>query len=139
MIVLDTNVISETLRPKPSGVVADWVKTQPAASLYTTVITRAEILLGVALLPEGKRKRSLETVVSETFDQDFAGRVLPVDNPAAVEYARIVAMRRHAGRPISHFDALIAAIAKVHSFAIATRDEAGYAGCGVTIVNPWRT
>ena len=137
MIVLDTNVISELMRPAPDAGVVRWVAAQPRASLYTTSINRAEILYGVAAMPPGQRRETLKAVVSAIFAHDFAGRVLAFDGDAAEHYARIVAMRRAAGRPIEGFDALIAATAAAASFAIATRDVGGFEGCGLAIIDPW--
>jgi predicted nucleic acid-binding protein len=104
MIVLDTDVLSEAWRPTPSPAVMAWMRSQPAAALFTTTITEAELLYGIALLPEGKRKRSLEAVVALIFTEDLGGRTLPFDSAAAREYADIAATRRRAGRPISEAD-----------------------------------
>jgi len=137
VIVLDTNVVSELMRPTPDGAVRGWIGAQSASSLYITSITQAEILHGIALLPSGKRRDALEGAAEAMFRDDFAGRILPFGSDAAPPYARIAADRRRAGKPISQFDAQIAAIAKSSGAAIATRDSAGYEGCGVEIVNPW--
>lgn len=137
MIVLDTNVVSELMRPAPDGTVRGWIAAQSASSLYITSITQAEILHGIALLPSGKRRDALEGAAEAMFRDDFAGRILPFGSDAARPYARIAAERRRAGKPISQFDAQIAAIARSSGAAIATRDSAGYEGCGVEIVNPW--
>lgn len=104
MIVLDTNALSETLRPTPSPRVKEWMRSQPATVLFTTTITEAELFYGIALLPEGRRRRSLETLVGLIFTEDMAGRVLPFDSAAAREYAYIAASRRRAGRPMSEAD-----------------------------------
>ena len=138
MIVLDTNVVSELMKAAPDESVRDWVAGQPATSLYTTSITQAEILHGIALIPSGKRRDALEAAAEAMFRDDFAGRILPFGSDAARPYARIAAERRRAGRPISHFDAQIAAIARSTGSAVATRDAAGYDGCGVDVINPWR-
>ena len=112
MIILDTNVLSETLRPSPSTRVLEWMRSEPASGLFTTSITESEMLYGIALLPEGRRQQSLESVVDLIFAEDLAGRVLPFDRAAARELADIAASRRRAGRPISDADARIAAIAR---------------------------
>ncbi len=101
MIILDTNVLSETLRPTPSARVLEWMRSEPASALFTTAITESELLYGIALLPEGRRRQSLESVVDLIFAEDLAGRVLPFDSAAAREFADIAASRRRAGRPIS--------------------------------------
>ncbi|MGC2200531.1 MAG: type II toxin-antitoxin system VapC family toxin, partial [Stellaceae bacterium] len=110
MIILDTNVLSETLRPTPSTKVLEWMRSEPASALFTTAITESELLYGIALLPEGTRRHSLASVVDLIFAEDLAGRVLPFDSAAAREFAHIAASRRRAGQPIS--DARIAAIAR---------------------------
>ena len=138
MIVLDTNVVSELMKPAPDETVTDWIASQPAPSLYTTSITQAEILHGIALLPSGKRRDALDAAAEAMFREDFGGRILPFSSDAARPYARIAAERRGAGRPISRFDAQIAAIASSMGAAIATRDAADYQGCGVKIINPWK-
>lgn len=137
MIVLDTNVVSELMRPTPDEAVRGWIAAQPASSLYITSITQAEILHGLALLASGKRRDALEGAAEAMFRDDFAGRILPFGSDAARPYAWIAADRRRAGKPISQFDAQIAAIARSSGAAIATRDTGGYEGCGVEIVNPW--
>ncbi len=139
MIVLDTNVLSELMRPAPSERVVRWVAAQPATSLYTTSVTQAEILHGIMLLPSGRRRIALESAAEAMFSEDFGGRVLPFGSEAAQPYARIAAERRRAGRPISHFDAQIAAIARSAGAAIATRNVADYDACGVQVINPWET
>jgi len=137
VIVLDTNVLSELMRPAPSERVVRWVAAQPATSLYTTSVTQAEILHGIMLLPSGRRRIALEAAAEAMFNEDFGGRVLPFGSEAAHPYARIAAERRRAGRPISHFDAQIAAIARSAGAAIATRNVADYDACGVQVINPW--
>ena len=137
MIVLDTNVLSELMKPAPAGSVVRWVAAESATSLYTTSVTQAEILHGILLLPSGRRRNALQAAAEAMFGEDFAGRVLPFGGEAAHAYARIAAERRRAGRPISHFDAQIAAIARSAGAAIATRNVADYEGCGVKVINPW--
>jgi len=138
MIILDTNVLSEVMRPAPAAAVLGWLAEQPAASLYTTSITQAEILHGLMLLPPSRRRRSLEAAATSMFREDFGGRILGFGTEAAPPYARIASERRRAGRPISHFDAQIAAIARSAGAAIATRNRADFEGCGVALVDPWK-
>ena len=138
MIVLDTNVLSELMRSDPNPSVVEWMGAQPSESLFTTTITQAEILYGVALLPEGKRKHAIALVVDEMFDEDFRGRVLAFDSVAAHTFAQIAASRRQAGRPISQLDAQIAAIAGSRGAAVATRNRSDFEGCGIDVVNPWQ-
>lgn len=137
MIILDTNVVSELMKAAPAERVLGWIAAQPASALYTTSITEAEILHGLALLPTGKRRNALESAAEAMLREDFAGRILPFGSDAAHAYARIAADRRRASRPISHFDAQIAAIARSAGAAIATRNVTDYDRCGVKILNPW--
>src|SRR3954447_18666469 len=137
MIVLDTNVISELMRPTPSPEVLRWFAAQSAPALFTTTITMAEVLFGVELLPRGKRRTALETAVSMTFQEDFAGRILPFDIGAALLYAPIVAGREKAGRPISQFDSQIASICLSRGAILATRNSRDFETCGVQLLNPW--
>jgi predicted nucleic acid-binding protein len=137
MIVLDTNVISELMRSKPHPSVTAWVSAQPRSSLYTTSVNMAEILYGIAALPEGRRRAALADAAEATFAEDLAGRVLPFDSRAAERYAAIVVARRRAGNPIEAFDAQIAAIALAASASLATRDIGGFAGCGLALIDPW--
>jgi predicted nucleic acid-binding protein len=137
MFVLDTNVLSELMKPAPADSVVRWVAAQPATSLYTTSVTQAEIFHGILLLPSGSRRNALQAAAEAMFGEDFAGRVLPFGGEAAHVYARIATERRRAGRPISHFDAQIAAIARSAGAAVATRNVADYEGCGIKVINPW--
>jgi predicted nucleic acid-binding protein len=137
MILLDTNVLSELMKPKPVERVVRWIAAQPATSLYTTSITQAEILHGIMLLPSGKRRSAFESAAEAMFKEDFGGRVLPFGSDAAHPYARIAAQRRRAGRPISHFDAQIAAIAQSTGASIATRNATDFDGCGLKVIDPW--
>ncbi|KIP17132.1 PIN domain protein [Burkholderia sp. MSHR3999] len=138
MIVLDTNVLSELLRPAPNLRVVDWFAGQSRAALFTTALTRGEMLYGVRLLPTGARRNGLMTAVKAIFDVDFAGRVLSFDWDAADAYAEIAADRRLAGTPVSQFDAMIAAIARSRGAAVATRNIKDFTGCGVELLDPWQ-
>ncbi len=137
MIILDTNVLSELLLPSPNPVVVDWLAEQTPASVFTTSITEAEILYGLRLLPEGRRRRELEAAILPIFREDLAGRVLPFDRDAADIYATIATARRTAGRPISQFDAQIAAITLSRGASLATRNEADFQEIGLEVINPW--
>jgi predicted nucleic acid-binding protein len=137
MIVLDTNVLSETLRPVPEPCVLDWLANRPRASLFITTITRGEILYGIRLLADGKRRRGLWDAVKKVFDADFADQVLSFDSEAADLYAEIAASRRTAGKPISQFDAMIAAMARSRGASLATRNAKDFEDCGVDVINPW--
>ncbi len=138
MIILDTNVVSELMKPVPAAAVGAWVSRQASSALYTTSITEAEILHGVALLPASQRRTRLQAAAEAMFAEDFRGRVLPFASAAARAYALIAAERRRAGRPISHFDVQIAAIARSTGAAVATRNTPDFEGCGLELVDPWR-
>ena len=137
MIVLDTNVLSEALKPLPSRIVLGWLAAQQPLSVFTTAITEAEVLYGVETLPPGKRRTRLLAAVERMFAEEFADRILPFDEDAARAFAGIVAARDTAGRPISQFDAMIAAIARSHRAAVATRNTADFQHCGIEVINPW--
>ena len=137
MIVLDTNVLSEILRPAPDAQPLAWLGAQPRAALFTTAITRGELLYGVRLLPEGQRKVRLRAAVENIFLIDLRGQVLNFDSDAADAYAEIAASRRAAGKPISQFDAMIAAIARSRGASVATRNVRDFNDCGVQIMDPW--
>lgn len=137
MIILDTNVVSELMRATPAERVVSWIGAQPASTLYTTSITQAEILHGIMLLPSGKRRVAIAAAADSMFIDDFGGRILAFGSDATHPYARIATTRRHAGHPISQFDAQIAAIAHSAGATVATRNVADFDGCGVKVVNPW--
>jgi predicted nucleic acid-binding protein len=137
MIVLNTNVLSEALRPSPDTSVLDWLAKQPRASLFTTTVTRGEILYGIRLLSDGKRRRGLWDAAVKIFSDDLAGQVLSFDNDAADMYAEIAASRRSVGKPISQFDAMIVAMARSRGASLATRNVKDFDDCGVEVVNPW--
>jgi predicted nucleic acid-binding protein len=137
VIILDTNVVSEVMRAQPSQAVADWLDAQPQASVFSTTITHAELLYGVALLPAGNRRDLLEAGVRKIFETRFSGRMLPFDEGAALAYPVIAIARRHGGRPISLFDAQIASIAHSRGARLATRNVRDFENCGIEVVNPW--
>ena len=137
MIVLDTNVLSEVMKRLPAPQVLAWLAAQPSGALFTSTVTQAEILYGVELLPHGKRRTGLESAVAKVFEEDFAGRILPFDSDAAAMFGKIAAARQKLGRPITQFDAQVAAIARSRGAAVATRNTADFKHCGVVILNPW--
>jgi predicted nucleic acid-binding protein len=137
VIVLDTNVISELMKPHPSPAVVSWVAGQLRSELFATSVTKAEILLGIASLPTGRRRAGLAEAAERLFASLMVDRVIPFDADAAEHYAEVVIGRRRIGRPIAIADAQIAAIALASNAAVATRDVADFEGCGVAIVNPW--
>ena len=137
MIILDTNVLSEALRPEPDARALAWLAAQPRSALFTTTVTRGELFYGIRLLPDGQRKSLLLDAVQAIFDKDLAGQVLSFDNDAADVYAEIAAGRKVMGKPISQFDAMIAAVAKSRGACLATRNVKDFTECGVTVINPW--
>ena len=138
MILLDTNVLSEFMRVAPAPVVVAWLDEQPSDQIWTCAINRAEVELGIALLPEGRRKRGLQLKAETMFQEDFAGRCLPFDGSAANHYARIVAARTCIGKPISVEDAQIAAIALTYGLTLATRNGADFQKIeGLEVIDPW--
>jgi predicted nucleic acid-binding protein len=137
MIVLDTNVLSEMLRPSPEPRVREWLSDQSRASVFTTTITRGEILYGIRVLPVGKRRDGLWDAATKIFDIDMAGRVLSFDSLAADEFAEISATRRASGRPIAQFDAQIAGITRSRGAQLATRNVSDFDACGFDVINPW--
>jgi predicted nucleic acid-binding protein len=138
VIVLDTNVVSEVMRPRPDARVLAWLDEQVVDGVYLTAVTAAELLHGVERLPAGHRRSTLENAVGELLDIDFGGRILPFDSLAAIEYARIVVECEHDGRPIGRADAMIAASAlAAGADTIATRNVADFHDTGAHIVDPW--
>jgi toxin FitB len=136
VIILDTNVVSEVMKPVPSRTVTAWLSGR-RDELFTTAITVAEILYGIELLPKGRRRDSLQESAEATLAVDFADHILDYDESAARIFALISSVRRSHGRPIGIHDAQIAAIAKCHHAALATRDVGDFEGCGLRLVNPW--
>lgn len=136
MIVVDTNVASELMRPSPAQAVQDWVRSQEARELCTTAITVAEILFGIERLPEGRRKEVLRSAAAEIFEV-FAEQVLPFDTAAADQYA-VVTQRDGLGLPIDGFGAKIAAICRAQRAALATRNLADFRKTGIEVINPWQ-
>jgi toxin FitB len=138
VILLDTNVVSEPLRPSPDIRVVEWIDAQPLEALFLSAITVAELRAGVALLPAGKRRaglhESLETLVLPL----FAGRVLPFDLSCTRAYAELLAKARASGLAIASADGYIAAIAAANGLAVATRDTRAFEAAGAAVINPWQ-
>lgn len=137
MILLDTNVLSELMKAKPAPEVVAWIDQQPAGQLYISAITVAEILYGIARLPDGKRKTSFADLARLMFDEDFAGRILPFDTEAASRYASLAAASEAQGRVADMADAQIAAIAALYDAPVATRNVRHFDHLGVSVINPW--
>lgn len=137
MFVLDTNILSAIMGSQPVAAVAAWVASQPEERLFTTAVCQAEILAGVEIMPEGRRRRGLEAAAKAIFGIAFDGRVLPFDAKSAEVYAEIFAARKRAGKPTATTDLMIAAIARARGADMVTRDISGFEGFGLTIINPW--
>lgn len=137
MIVVDTNVASELMRPSPSPIVRDWVNSQTSGELCTTAITVAEIRYGLERLAGGRRKDRLRVAADEVFTA-FSEYVLPFDAAAAVHYALIVSHRDGIGLPIEGFDAQIAAICRAHGAILATRNVKDFRETGIDLIDPWQ-
>jgi predicted nucleic acid-binding protein len=136
MIVVDTNVVSELMRPSPSERVRVWLKAMPVRELYTSAVTVAEILYGIERLPSGRRQESLRSAATEVFS-GFADQVLAFDAAAAGQYALVVSHRERLGMPIEGFDAQIAAICRASQAALATRNILDFRETGIEVINPW--
>ena len=139
MLVLDTNVVSELMRPQPDEQVLAWIRGQSLGTMAVTAIPIMEIRYGIGRLPEGVRKGILEAKFRQFLARGFAGQVLPFDEQAAEMSATIRVLRTRMGRPISSEDCMIAGIARQQGATVVTRDEHGFEGYGVPVVNPWAT
>ena len=137
MTILDTNVLSELMRPAPASRVSNWVAAQPAMELFTTSITEAEIFMGIELIPQGKRRDQLLRAAEGLFAEDLGGRIFGFESDAARLFSKIAAYRQLLGRPIGHADAQIAAITKLKRARLATRNTTDFDNCGIDLVNPW--
>jgi predicted nucleic acid-binding protein len=137
MIVLDTNVVSDFMTSPPAPSVRQWLNAQASGGLYLTTVSIAEIEFSLTVLPEGKRRRLLASRFEQFVELAFGERILPFDEPAAHLYGRLQAARRARGRPMSNFDAQIAAIARAKSFRLATRNVKDFEGCGLDLINPF--
>lgn len=137
MFILDTNVVSELMKPVVSVAVETWCASQSRSSLYISTITQAEILYGIAILPDGTRQQRLQNLAQAMFQEDFLNKILPFSQEAAQYFAIIASDRKGQGKPISQFDAQIAAICRSHKATLATRNTDDFADCGIDIINPW--
>ena len=137
MIILDTNVVSEPLKPAPEPAVLDWLNAQEPQTLYLTTVNLAELFAGLETMPAGRRRTELGHALAGQMMPLFEGRILAFDRQAAQAFARIIASAQAAGNPISFADGAIAAIASVHGFMLATRNVRDFKGTGVEIFNPW--
>lgn len=137
MIVLDTNVVSEPLKPKPDAAVLHWLDAQDPQTLYITTINYAELLAGIALMPPGRKRTALKSAFDSQIMPLFDGRILQFDAKAAAVFAQINAKVQSQGAAISFADCAIAAIAQVNNFSVATRNLRDFKTTGVALLNPW--
>jgi hypothetical protein len=138
MILLDTNVVSEAMKPEPHPSVRDWLDAQAAETLFLSSVSLAELMFGIGALPKGKRKDRLATTLDGVMEL-FEPRILPFDTQAARRYADLAVKARKAGKGFPTPDGYIAAIAAAHGFAVASRDTAAFAAAGLTVIDPWTT
>jgi toxin FitB len=136
MILLDTNVVSEAMKPEPGPAVRSWLDEQTAETLFLSSVTIAELMFGIGSLPKGKRKDRLTAALDGVLEL-FAGRILPFDTGAARRYADLAVKARAAGKGFPTPDGYIAAIAAAHDFAVASRDASAFAAAGLTVIDPW--
>ena len=136
MILLDTNVVSEAMKPLPNEVVRTWFDEQVAETLYLSSVTIAELMFGIGALPDGKRKDRL-TAALDGVMMLFTGRILPFDIAAARRYADLAVKARTAGKGFPTPDGYIASIAASHGFTVATRDTSAFDAAGLEVVDPW--
>lgn len=136
MILLDTNVVSEAIKPESHPSVRVWLDAQVAETLFLPSITVAELLFGIGALPKGRRKELLAARIDGLLDE-FAGRILPFDTPAARRYAGLAVTARAAGKGLPTPDGYIAAIAAAHGFAVASRDTSAFDAAGLSVIDPW--
>ncbi len=136
MILLDTNVVSEAMKPEPAPSVRAWLDAQAAETLYLSSVTIAELMFGIGALSSGQRKEKLTAALDAVLDM-FADRILPFDNRAARRYADLAVRARAAGKGFPTPDGYIAAIAAAHDFAVASRDTSAFTAAGLVVIDPW--
>jgi hypothetical protein len=137
MIILDTNIVSELMRPAPERMVLQWFSSQAAEDLHVTAVTTAEILYGIELISSSRRRDVVRAAAEKMFGDVFADRILSFEDRAARAFSQIASSRRRQAKSMSGVDAQIAAIARVHGATLATRNTYVFEGCGVKLVNPW--
>jgi hypothetical protein len=137
MIILDTNIVSELMRPAPERMVLQWFSSQAVEDLHVTSVTVAEILYGIELISSSRRRDVVRAGADKMFGDVFTDRILTFEDRAALAFSQIASSRRRQGKSMSGTDAQIAAIARVHGATLATRNTYIFEGCGVKLVNPW--
>jgi len=136
MILLDTNVVSEAMKPEPHPSVCDWLDAQAAETLFLSSVTLAELMFGIGTLPRGKRRDHLAAALDGALEL-FDARILPFDTAAARRYADLAVKARRAGKGFPTPDGYIAAIAAAHGYAVASRDSSAFTAAGLAVINPW--
>ena len=136
-VLLDTDVVSELLRKAPDPAVEAWAAGRPLEDLFFSAIGEAELRYGAAILPAGRRRKSLVSDIERMLRDAFEDRILPFDSDAARACADIAAARRSTGRPVAPTDCQIAAIARSRNMAVATRNVRDFEHVGVEVVDPW--
>lgn len=139
MFLLDTNVISELMTPRPNPMVVRWVDSQPLGELWTSAIVAAELFSGLEMMPAGKRQDELWDRAEKMFTTLFAERILPFNRAEARAFGIILKVRKAMGRPIDEMDALIAATALIRGATVATRNTRDFEFCGVQLIDPWQS
>lgn len=139
MIIIDTNVLSELMKPaeRRAPIVMQWMRGQQPKSIFLTTITMAEVLAGIAMLPDGEKRKAKQAIGEKIFSTLFAGRILPFDEPAARIYADIVTQRRIRGRHNAPLDVQVASVARAHGMAVATRNISDFEDSGIELIDPW--
>lgn len=137
VLVLDTNVLSELMRPRPASSVLLWMNAQSSDEIFTTAVSEAELLVGIALLPAGRRRDDLRAAATRVFARFAPSQILAFDSASAAQFARLFAARRGAGRPLQPMDAQIAGIVAANNATLVTRDVADFAECGFSVLDPW--
>ncbi len=137
MVIVDTNIVAELMRPSPAQEVILWMNDQDASALFLTTISIGEIGYGLEILPQGRRRLQLEQGFERVIVEAFTGRILGFDEEAARHYGVVMGRRKEIGRPLSALDGQIASIARAKGFAVATRNVRDFVECGVDIINPF--
>jgi len=136
MVLLDTNVVSEAMKPEPAPAVRVWLDAQAAETLYLSSVTIAELMFGIGALPNGRRKENLAKALDGVTEL-FGPRILPFDARAARRYAELAVRARAAGKGFPTPDGYIAAIAATHDFVVASRDASAFTAAGLAVIDPW--
>ena len=137
MLVVDTNVLSELMRPKPNPAITAWVAARATSTIHLTAVSEAELRFGLAIMPPGRQRDGLAEGLERMLRTGFANRILPFDSAAASAYAEIAASRRAIGEPMPEADCRIAAIARARGMALVTRNLRDFAGAGIEVISPW--